>query len=171
MKSSMIDYIVQFLLLMLIMIEATLIFSYYSHPKMPANIIGYAPYVIGKDDNVLNLQKGDLMIAKIPNRIAKKDDVVCYRDRETIGMGKVIETSKEWCHIENRSQRIYISHHQVIGIKTGKIPFAGKIFIFITSYMEWLLVGCTVAMAPDIYRYYRHKKSLIYKENKKEERV
>ena len=80
MKSSMIDYIVQFLLLMLIMIEATLIFSYYSHPKMPANIIGYAPYVIGKDDNVLNLQKGDLMIAKIPNRIAKKDDVVCYRD-------------------------------------------------------------------------------------------
>ena len=140
MKSSMIDYIVQFLLLMLIMIEATLIFSYYSHPKMPANIIGYAPYVIGKDDNVLNLQKGDLMIAKIPNRIAKKDDVVCYRDRETIGMGKVIETSKEWCHIENRSQRIYISHHQVIGIKTGKIPYAGKIFIFITSHMEWLLI-------------------------------
>lgn len=88
MKSSMIDYIVQFLLLMLIMIEATLIFSYYSHPKMPANIIGYAPYVIGKDDNVLNLQKGDLMIAKIPNRIAKKDDVVCYRDRETIAWEK-----------------------------------------------------------------------------------
>ncbi len=57
MKSSMIDYIVQFLLLMLIMIEATLIFSYYSHPKMPANIIGYAPYVIGKDDIMFSICK------------------------------------------------------------------------------------------------------------------
>ena len=71
---------------------------------------------------------------------------------------------------EQKSANLYISSSG-IGIKTGKIPYAGKIFIFITSHMEWLLVGCTVAMAPDIYRYYRHKKSLIYKENKKEERV
>lgn len=157
------------ILTIVFMIDVALMFSHFAHPETPSNIIGYTPYVIRRDDDIMDLKKGDLMIAEIPSKRAERDDVVCYRDGKTIGMGKVIETSKGWYRIENENERIYIVARQTIGIKVIRISCVGWIIIFIVTHIQVLILGMLIILIIEILRYYRNRISLIYIEEKEKE--
>lgn len=166
-----IKYLFMTLFYTLLVIEFTLIISHYSNRDMPSNILGYTPYIIGQDDEITGLSKGSMMIAIIPNQRAIVGEVVSYINGNEIGIGKVVETGEQWYRVSNDDGALFITAHQLIGIRIMNFLFAGTVLQWLaTHYTEIIMLILIGLFIREINWYCREKYLLIYKQKHKTKR-
>lgn len=157
------------LLSMLIVLDVIMIISHQINRDMPANVLGYVPYVIAEEDATVGIKKGSILIAKIPTHKAKAGDTISYVDGSHICIGKVKTSEQKWYQIENNHGTQFISEYQVIGIKTCTIAWIGYLLLWMTTDLArglMVLIALIIVTKPQWY-YRIEEHSLIYKKSHK----
>lgn len=153
------------LLIILIMLDVIMIISHQTNQDMPANVMGYVPYVITEEDTTIGIKEGSVLIAKIPTHKAKVGDIISYVDGSHIRIGKVKTSEQKWYQIENDHGTQFISEYQVIGIKTCTIAWIGYLLLWMTTDLArglMVLIALIIVTKPQWY-YRIEEHSLIYK--------
>lgn len=156
-------------LFIIVVLELILIMSYISNPSMPPNIVGFAPYIIGTNDMSPDLKKGDLLVARIPDREPEMDEIVCYMESKEIRIGKVTNIVEDNYYVVNKEFGEYIDSSQAIGLYKFKIEGLGKVILaFNTIQCRFVMV--LMIFGYIIYSdraYYKYKIKTILKKKKK----
>lgn len=150
-------------LLLIIGLEMTFIFSYYANQDLPSNILGIAPYLIAEDDKIIGIKQGDLLLARIPNGMIQTEEIISYIDGNRMQIGKIMQKSARWYLVKNDYGTCFITESQIIGQKIRTVPYIGSILLWFTSVEGRGIIFVLALMIVTYPKwYYRMKYSLIY---------
>lgn len=142
---NIIEYIIIFLI---ILVNATLIIKSINNPNKSPDLFGKKAFIIISGSMVPTIQVGDIVIIEDRNDI-KLQDIIAYRRDSKVIVHRVVEE-----HLIN-GEKMYVtkgdfnqtndlppmvSIDEVEGIYICKIPFIGKIFMFLYNNLAIVVV-------------------------------
>ena len=138
--------VINTVLFIIVVLELILIMSYISNPSMPPN------------DMSPDLKKGDLMVARIPDREPEMDEIVCYMESKEIRIGKVTNIVEDNYYVVNKEFGEYIDSSQAIGLYKFKVEGLGKVILAFNT------IQCRFVMVLMIFGYIIYSDRAYYKQ-------